>query len=187
MAFEFTAEETVPESLTRCAREQHDRAIHQLTDEIRSEPAEAVHAARKAIKKERAVLRLARAALPRQERRRQNGMLREAARRVSASRDAEVVAQALEQLSARFAGQLPERAFHAARAQLQPERGETAGAAKELRSAEEAVELLQEARVRVDRLRFGGDGWDAIEPGLRRTFKRGRRTFTRELPELHRP
>jgi hypothetical protein len=46
-----------------------------------------VHNARKAIKKERSLLRLARGAMPSEQRRRENAALREAARRLSTARD----------------------------------------------------------------------------------------------------
>lgn len=53
MAYEFSPEETIAESVVRCAREELARAVGALTEEIRTDPVSAVHGARKAIKKER--------------------------------------------------------------------------------------------------------------------------------------
>lgn len=104
-------------AIRRCAGEQLDRAIAELSDGVKTDPVDAVHAARKALKKERSLLRLARGSLSSSVRRRENAALRDAGRRLSAARDADVLVQAIEDLAERYAGQLPERAFAASRKQ----------------------------------------------------------------------
>lgn len=190
MAYEFRANETVPEALRRCAREQLDRASYELTHEIRSDPVEAVHAARKAIKKERALLRLGRAALPSRRRGRENSALRNAARRMAAARDSEVVVQSLDQLAERYAGQLPASTFDAARTRLELDRDAQIAETSPVSSADEAAEQIRAVRLRVDSWRLKGEGWSAIEPGLSRTYSEGRRAFRRarkssSLEDLH--
>ncbi len=64
MAYRFEADEGVREAIIRCAREQLDHAIGELSDGVGDDPIRAVHSARKAIKKERSLLRLARGAMP---------------------------------------------------------------------------------------------------------------------------
>lgn len=105
-------------AIRRCASEQLDRAIAELSDGVKTDPVEAVYAARKALKKERSVLRLARGSLTSSVRRHENTAVRDAGRRLSAARDADVLVQAVDDLAARYAGQLPERAFAAIRKQL---------------------------------------------------------------------
>src|SRR5437588_484133 len=56
-------QETERESFSRCVREQLNRALRAVREEAGADPVSAVHTARKAIKKERALLRLGRGAL----------------------------------------------------------------------------------------------------------------------------
>src|SRR5438874_9317497 len=111
MPYRFEPNESVPEAFGRCADEQLQRAEKELRERIDENPVKAVHSARKAIKKERALLRLSREAIGKRKRPKENATLRDAARRLSRTRDAEVLVQAMDSLSERFAGQLPETAF----------------------------------------------------------------------------
>src|SRR5436305_11773506 len=122
MAYKFLADEPVSAAIIRCGREQLDRAITQLTERINDDPVGAVHDARKAIKKERSLLRLARGAMPSEQRRRENAVLRDAARRLSGRRDADVMISTLDGLGDRFSGQVPASTFAAIREQLSSRR-----------------------------------------------------------------
>ncbi len=186
MAYRLEPEESVPESLARCAGEQLDRAVRELEERIDSEPIGAVHTARKALKKERALLRLARGTLPRKQRERENAALREAARSLSGARDADVMIQTLDQLSERYAGQLPESTFDAFRQRLdrqrRSERERLAGAS----AAAAAADDLRAVRTRVDDWKLERGGWRTLEGGLVRSYGRGRRAFVdaRSEPSL---
>ncbi len=176
MAYRFGANEQVSEAIVRSAREQLDRAVSELSEGINADPARAVHNARKAIKKERSLLRLARGAMPSRRRREENTALREAARGLSGVRDAEVIVSALDGLADRFSGQLPAATFDAIRDHLKEDRqGAGGGSALDAR----AVQELGAVRRRVDDWELSADGWDALEPGLMRSFKRGRKAFAR--------
>ena len=117
--YSFLLEESVAEATTRIAHEQLDVAITQLTETLPTDPEKAIHNARKAIKRERSLIRLVRGAMPREERRQENGALRDAAQILSGARDADALVATVDALSERFAGQLPERAFTTVRAALQ--------------------------------------------------------------------
>lgn len=188
MSYKFQADESLREEIVRCAREQLDRAVAELTEGLKEDPAKAVHNARKAIKKERSVLRLARGAAPSRERRAANQALRNAGRRLSATRDAEAMVATVEKLAERFAGQLPATTFDAVREQLASRGARSAGAANG--AVPDAVEELRAIRQRAGAWELGADGWPAIEGGLRRSYKRGRKAFadakTNRSPEdLH--
>src|ERR1700729_1894147 len=101
MAYRFEADEGVREAIVRCAREQLDDAVGELSEGIGEDPVRAVHSARKAVKKERSLLRLARGALPPKQRRRENSALRQAARGLSGAREADVMVETVAQLSDR--------------------------------------------------------------------------------------
>ena len=169
--------EGVRAGILRAADEQLDVALRALDDGIDDDPVGAVHAARKAVKKERSLLRLARAALPAKQRRAENAALRRAARGLSDARDAEVMVQTLDQLSQRFAGQLPESSFAAVREPLEREREAERAQLVDSARVPEAAGQLAGARARIDGWRLRSGGWTVLEPGLERSYRRGRRAM----------
>lgn len=188
MAYRFGADESVRPAILRCAREQLDRAVFELTVGVNRNPVEAVHGARKAIKKERSLLRLARGAMPRDQRQRENASLREAAHSLSGIRDAAVMIAAIDELSERFAGQLPAATFQAVRAHLEARRQQEPGVGSVV--VRRAGRELAAARARVDDWQLDKGGWKALESGLARSYSRGRETFARareggEMEALH--
>lgn len=187
MAYELTAAETVADAIRRCAREQLDRAIRALTSELAADPVSAIHTARKAIKKERSLLRLARGALRGNQRAAENAVLREAAARLSGLRDAEVMLQTLASLSERYGARLPEDATAAARERL--ERDREVERAREA-AVQETVEDLRGVRRRVQDWHLSVDGWAALAAGLERSYRDARRAMRRarrdpSLENLH--
>lgn len=179
MPYEFSPQETVAQSLLRCAREQLDRAVQALRDEIHEDPVTAIHTARKALKKERALLRLARASLSPQQRATENVRLRDAARMLSGLRDADVMVQAVEQLASRFSGQVPAATFAAVRDQLLDSRAAQRALTPDGELPPAVIQQLMGARLRVDEWGLRADGWKAIQSGLRRTYRRGRNALGR--------
>jgi CHAD domain-containing protein len=172
MSYRFRSEEAVRDGFRRSAREQLDQAIRELSEGIERDPVTAVHNARKALKKERSLLRLGRGTLAPGERRRENGAARDAARRLSGARDAEVMIQTLDDLSERYAGQGPKATFTAIRARLEADGTESRAVDAELTA--EVAEALRWARDRTDSWRLRRGGWAAIEPGLVQSYQRGR-------------
>jgi CHAD domain-containing protein len=186
MAYKFRPDESVRRTILRCSREQLDRAVFELSEGISADPVDAIHSARKAIKKERSLLRLARGAMPRAQRQRENAALREAARAVSGVRDADVMIASIGQLSDRFAGQLPATAFQAIQAHLEARREHPGGLVVDARALRE----LAAVRARVDDWQLHTGGWKALESGLVRSYGRGRDAFARarvggEMEDLH--
>jgi CHAD domain-containing protein len=177
MSYRFEPNEGVRAGIMRTAHEQLDAALHALHDEIGDNPVEAVHTARKAVKKERSLLRLSRATLPAKQRRAENAALRRAARGLSDARDAEVMIQTLDQLSERFAGQLPERTFTAVREPLERDRDVHRAQLADSARVPEAAGQLIGARGRINGWQLRVGGWPALEPGLERSYRRGRRAM----------
>jgi CHAD domain-containing protein len=177
MAYRLADEEAADHAIRRIGAEQIDRAIAELTEGVKADPVDAVHAARKALKKERSLLRLARGTMKSSARRRENRAFRDAGRRLSAARDADVMVEALEDLAKRYAGQLPENTFttvgdHLRRAGHGPRRS-----VMDSGLTGEVTEELKAARVRTEQWRLGRGGWKAVKGGLRRSYRRGRRAF----------
>jgi CHAD domain-containing protein len=172
MAYRFATDETVHEAFARTAREQLLAAETALTRDLEADPADAIHSARKAVKKERALLRLMRGSLSAGDRRRENAALREAARGLSGARDAEVMIHTLDALADRYAGQVPHHEFAALRERLREGVGGGDGEA-----AARAASDLSAARERIAGRELKRHGWAALEPGLRRSYRSGMAAF----------
>jgi CHAD domain-containing protein len=178
-AYRLEPGEAVPSEIVRCATAQLDRAVTELTQGVDADPEAAVHAARKAVKKERSLLRLARGSIGDRRRRQENRALRHAAWTLSAARDAEAMLATLDDLAERYAGQLPERTFEAVRAPFEhrrdAEREQLGSSDVTARAAEE----LAAVRARIDDWELNEGGWSGLEDGLQRSYRDGRRAFHR--------
>jgi CHAD domain-containing protein len=152
-----------------------------------SDRGEAIHGARKDIKKTRALLRLARPGLPGRVYRRENAALRDTGRLLSAARDAQVLLETLDGLRERATGQVPDAGFDAVREVVAGGRG--ADGRDAAPDVGEAVERLGAAADRAERwpLRIAdGD----VADGITTAYARGRRAMrhaerTRESEDLH--
>jgi CHAD domain-containing protein len=156
-------------------RKQVDRALEilerkRLTDED-------VHEARKHLKKARAALRLVRPALKDGTYRAWNAAMRDAARPLSATRDAKVLLDTLRMLGERYGE--PVRVLHLEgfRHALNEQRGQTSrevlGAKS--KSLAHSRRLLREARAGMEQVRVPrNDDWDSTGTGLKRVYSKGR-------------
>ena len=177
MAYRLGEAVSTLDGICRCAREELESAIHDLTARVAEDPVEAVHDARKSVKKERSLLRLVRGSLPSAERRRENAALRDAALQLSLMRDADVMIEALEKIAERYVGQFPSSSVEAIRGRLEHQR-EVARLELMASGAPEAVaEDLKSALARVDGWGLRRGGWKALGPGLERGYRDGRRAF----------
>ncbi|MDQ6821387.1 MAG: CHAD domain-containing protein [Actinomycetota bacterium] len=177
MAYRIGGAESTREEIPRCAREQLESAIHQLTERVSADPVEAVHDARKSLKKERSLLRMARGSIPASQRRRENAALRDAARRLSIVRDADVMIEALEKIADRYVGQFPSSSVEAIRGRLEHDREVARLELMASGAPEAAAEDLKAALARVDAWRLKAGGWTAIGPGLERGYRDGGKEF----------
>ncbi|MGI8594922.1 MAG: CHAD domain-containing protein [Solirubrobacteraceae bacterium] len=177
MAYRLEHQEGVSEGVHRIAEEELDAALAQLREELAENPVTAVHEARKSLKKERALLRLVRGSISKRVYREENVRLREAGRRLSSLRDAQVAVQTVDGLADRYAGQLSKAAFKRVREAVGA--GEPAGdgeAPMEAAAASTAADVEQ-AREVLERWAGQADGWEALEPGLARAYGDGRDAF----------
>jgi CHAD domain-containing protein len=167
-AYKLERKESLPEGVARIARGRIDDAIDELSGEAGSSPQEAVHNARKDMKKLRALLRLVRGELGDDVYRRENECFRDAAAELSGVRDADVMLATLEGL------ELEEAVSGPLRQALEAHRVRTGGGSRG-QAASLAIAILTEARARVDDWPLEHDDFDALRPGLTRMYKRGRR------------
>jgi CHAD domain-containing protein len=169
MSYGLTFSETPADSVERVRREQLEAAAASLS--AGDDPVEAIHDARKRIKKTRALLRLARPGLSKRDYRRRNRALRDTGRGMSANRDADVLVETVEELAERFAAQYPKTFF--------------AGVKQPLAAHARAVRRQVDADAHADALNgLAQDAWplrdldpEALASSVRRTYARGRAAF----------
>jgi len=179
MPFHFRKTELPGRALRRAGRERIRMALARLR---RSRRPAAIHGARKDIKKLRAIFQLARDEIGGNTFHKATNSLRAAAKRLAVSRDARVMLKAFEKLAGRDAEKFGVcRAAlekHARRETRQFRRNDSAGVAKQ---------FLKRIDRCVKNLKIRPQGWAAIEPGLRRSYRQGRHAWKtarrRPLPE----
>lgn len=172
MAYHLLSDEPVDAGIKRIAREQIDRAIEEIDDE-EIDPHETVHQVRKRCKKVRAVLRLVRPECGRTYDE-ENAFYRDAARNLSDVRDAQARVECYDDLMEHFEAQVERRQFATVRRALTRRRNEVARI--EERLADFRNQML-EGRERVDAWPLERKGFDLVEGGLGRTYRRGRRAM----------
>jgi CHAD domain-containing protein len=175
-AYRLERIEPLPKEIARVVRGRIDHALDELCGRSESTPAEAVHEARKDMKKVRALLRLARGELGKQTFARENACVRDAARELAGARDSDVMLETLGAL------ELPAGEGWELRKLIQAELAQN-GAGEREAAARDAAAILEEARRRVGEWPLEHDSFDALEKGLRGTYRRGRRDFAAAVEE----
>ena len=175
----------MPKGVARMARGRIDDAVDELQGTTDSSPEDAVHEARKGIKKLRALLRLTRNELGDEIYRRDNQTFRDAAQLLSGVRDADVMLATLADLQERYPDELGSNGTGPAadlRQALEAHRIRTAGGAR-AQLSDDAIRLLRRVRRRIGGWPLEHDGFEAIEDGLQRSYRRGRRGYQVALLE----
>jgi CHAD domain-containing protein len=173
-AFRLNPAEPVPDEVRRVARGRIDNALEELRGKSDSTREEAVHEARKDMKKLRALLRLVRGELGDRVYNAENACFRDTARELAGVRDADVMLATLADLEERY-GELPGAASRLRPALVAHRFRMSAGSLKPASQA--AAETLAEARERVADWPLDTDGFEAFEDGLGRSYRQGRRAF----------
>jgi CHAD domain-containing protein len=182
-AFRITPGEPVPDEVRRVAIGRIDDALDELRGASDSSRAEAVHEARKDMKKLRALLRLVRGELGDEVYAHENACFRDTARQLSSVRDADVMIKTLADLEERY-GELPGAGRRLRPALVAHRFRVSAGTMRPGVGA--AADTLVEARARVADWPLERDGFAALEEGLSRSYRRGRRAW-RAAQELRSP
>jgi len=169
-------DETVADGIRRVARGRLADGADALTGVTQAGLGEAVHSTRKGIKRVRTALRLSRDAIGDDAYQRENTHMRMVAARLSGARDARVMIETLTALEERFEDELPPFATSELRARLEDEHERAVAAmAEDGDVAARTAQALAEARARTAQWTFAADDFDAVKPGLRRIYRRGRK------------
>ncbi len=173
-AFRIDPGAPVPDEIGRIARGRIEHALDELRGNSDSTREEAVHEARKDMKKLRALLRLVRGELGDRVYSAENAAFRDTARELAGVRDADVMLATLSDLEQRY-GELPGAGSKLRPALVAHRFRASAGALKP--ASRTAAERLAEALGRVDGWTLDTDGFEAFEEGLGRVYRQGRRAF----------
>jgi CHAD domain-containing protein len=169
MTFQLRRKERLPKGLRRIVQEQFHGAIDHADQ---SPTDEAVHDARKRLKRVRAILRMVRPAIKKSRYRKENNELREIARPLSSLRDAQTLIETLEKVSQDAA--------------VEPLRQELATRKHSLDDAaplDAATSSIQKALRRVSRWTRLPDQWPSIGKGLKRSYRQARQAFADAIRE----
>jgi CYTH domain-containing protein/CHAD domain-containing protein len=169
-------DESAAEGMRRVILGRLDKASERLREPSDGDAlAEAIHGARKDLKKARAALRLIRDELGEKAFKRENHALRDAARLLSASRDAGVKLETLDALVAGHEGDAPPAAAALWREALVADRDRIVDADADQTDA--AVEAIEAVAARIPEWKIGHDGWKLLAPGLDTAYRDGRADF----------
>lgn len=184
MAYRFLADSTVEANLHRIFNEQLDKAIHQLSDNFEERPGEAIHDARKRLKKGRSLLRLVRKSMPKDTYKREKNALRDIGRALSPARDSEVYQETLDNLLDIYELTLDVDAFSDLKeslADLHQVR------LQKLRDRDNPLDgyiaELKDSKQRLNQLALEVSGWEAIARNLKRIYRQGQERFATAYEE----
>ncbi|HEX8854960.1 MAG TPA: CHAD domain-containing protein [Thermoleophilaceae bacterium] len=172
--FRLRVDEAVPDGIRRIARGQIERAHDELESASGRKIGPAVHEARKSLKRLRAAVRLSRDAIGDERYRQENTAFRDAGRRLSGARDAKVLIETLDSVEGAAGDELTAGMSAGLRAQLETEHEAALESLRERGATAAVLGDLEKARALVATWTLATDGFDSIEPGLRRIYRRGR-------------
>lgn len=178
MSYRLKAAETVPEGIKRIASEEIASAISQLTKSGGKQRDEAIHEARKSLKKIRAALRLVQPELGRVYRA-ENTRLRDLAHRLSEARDATAILEVFEAILQKYRGNLQPEAFGSIRRALVESKREAERRQKIEQLLRSTLTLFRAEAKRVEKLPLKNDGFSAISAGFEKRYRRGRKAMAR--------
>ena len=185
MAFRLKASESVGDGIKRNVRREVENALEHLgaSSTLPPQGADAliaVHEVRKDFKRVRAALRLVREGLGDETYHSENLYFRDAARPLTEVRDAEVLVETWDRLGKQFARQIaPEVLAHVRGALLANQARVTQRGLDDDHVLETVKAMTQRAFGRLGVWRIDRDGWEALEQGLKRVYRDGRRAHAR--------
>ena len=168
--------ERVPAGVKRIVREEIESAARHLSGKGEADRDEAIHEARKSVKKIRGVLRLMRPELG-EIYRRENPFFRDVGLRLSQFRDAGAMIETFDALREKYRGELGRGRLTSIRRGLiaRKEQAEKQGGIEKVLNGMAAV--LRRSALRVENWPLAADGFGAIAPGLEATFRRGQKAL----------
>ncbi len=173
MAYRFKLDEPLQMGFRRICAEQIDRALAELRSA--DDPGQAVHSARKSIKRLRAVLRLVRPALGDKSFANENARLRDTAALLSSARDAEILLETATKLAS-FDPRIENRSMNKLKSLLATHFAQLDRTGESVARAE-AARRLEAARTRFSRIKLSPDDFDSVWRGLEQNMRHSKTAF----------
>jgi len=183
MAFQLKAKESLSEGIRRNVHRQIEKALEHLGAERQphargaSEGEPDAKDVRKCFKRVRAALRLVREDLGDETYRDENFCFRDAGRLLREIRDAQVLVEAVEKLTAQSTASAEAEAWAKIHAILLANRRDVARRVLDEGAPAAVEDMANEALARIPGWRIEHDGWAAMERGLRRVYRAGQRAL----------
>src|SRR5436190_14771477 len=169
MAFRLKRDKSVSSEIRRIVLRQLEAATAELKSIGDPESDEAIHDARRRVKKIRAVIRLVQPALDKAYRAVDRD-LRDVSRMLAPVADGQGVIQTLDEMARRYRKALPRRTVASIRAGLRDRGARTDREAHARGVIALAAETLRSERRRVKHWTIEGDGFGAVAPGLEESY-----------------
>jgi CHAD domain-containing protein len=191
MSLQLKSDQSLRKNLRRIARKQIDSALEELTGPKSATRDEAVHEARKSLKKVRAVLRLVRPVIGEADYRDENTCYRDAARPLTEVRDARILIETLDKTAEHFEDYIAGRSFADVRKKLEDNLRAVRRRVLDKHQAFVVVaETISQARSRLKDWTDVPNRWSSIGPGLEKVCRQARTAFTDaasdpSVPKLH--
>jgi CHAD domain-containing protein len=173
MSFRLKRDASIASEIRRLVSSQLEVAISELKTVGDPESDEAVHDARRRVKKIRAVIRLVRPALDKRYRA-VDRELKDVSRLLAPVADGQGIIETLDQLAHRYRKLLPPRAVRSIRAGLRERSARIDHDTSHRGLIQIAAETLRGERKHVKHWAIRGDGFEAIAPGLEESYRRAR-------------
>ena len=177
MAYHLRRTKTVKAGIVNTARSQIDKAIAEIDDKELNHH-EVVHQVRKRCKKLRGLIRLIRPVFP--DYKKENSFFRDAAGELSSVRDAQSIIECFDDLAEHYENMAGLVHFEPIRRHLIDRRAKIADNTDDLGDRLKTFRArMVEARARVKKWKITDEGFDAVAEGFMKTYKRGRKTFSK--------
>jgi CHAD domain-containing protein len=172
VGFRLKSGQSVSNEIRRIVLQQLDRATSELTSIGDPESDEAIHDARRRVKKIRAIIRLVRPVLDKEHR--ADPELRRVSKMLAPVADGQGVIDTLNQLLKRYRRELPPKTAEAIRSDLIDRGRRIDTQASKDGVLEKAQLTLRAERQRVKQWKINADGFRAVAPGLKASVRRAR-------------
>ncbi len=176
MSYRLKHGETVPDGVRRMVQEEIQSAVGELNHGGGKKREEAIHEARKSLKKIRGVLRLVQPELGRVYSE-ENTRIGELGRELSEIRDAAAIIEVFDSLVEKYNGALQKDALASVRRGLEKSKRETEQTADLPKMVQRATSVLRATGRRAKTWPLKQDGFQAIAPGLELRYRRGRKAM----------
>ncbi|MFQ4136612.1 CHAD domain-containing protein [Nodosilinea sp. PGN35] len=178
MAYRFVSDSTVEANVQRILGEQLEKAIQQLSEDFYDSPEQAIHKARKHLKKSRSVLRLVRKSIGKKTYQKENASLRDVGRSLAPARDGAVYPITLNTLLETYGLKLEVNGF----SNLQENFKDLYQVSLDEftdrdRLMTTVIDELKNSQIRLSHLNLKQSGWKAISRGLKQIYCQGQARF----------